>query len=42
MLPSLPQIFNTWRVLSPQTTNIGVISGPGMEDVIALAKARQA
>ena len=39
MLPSLTQTFNTWRSLSPHTTDIGVISGPGMHDVIAAAKA---
>jgi ABC-type uncharacterized transport system substrate-binding protein len=38
MLPSLAQTFNTWRSLSPHTTDIGVISGPGMDDVIAVAK----
>ncbi len=39
MLPSLPLTFSTWRGLSPGTTDIGVISGPGMDDVIASAKA---
>lgn len=38
MLPSLHQTFSTWRGLSPKTTDIGVISGPGMNDVLASAK----
>lgn len=37
MLPSLNQTFNLWRTLSPKTTDIGVITGPGLEDVIESA-----
>lgn len=39
MLPSLAKTFSTWRALSPATTDIGVISGPGFEDVLQMAKA---
>jgi ABC-type uncharacterized transport system substrate-binding protein len=39
MLPSLPKTFSTWRALSPATTDIGVISGPGFDDVIQAAKS---
>jgi ABC-type uncharacterized transport system substrate-binding protein len=39
MLPSLEKTFSSWRALSPSTTDIGVISGPGFEDVIQTAKA---
>lgn len=39
MLPSLPKTFSTWRALSPTITDIGVISGPGFDDVIQAAKA---
>ncbi len=38
MLPSLQQTFKTWRALSPSINNIGVISGPGFDDVIQTAK----
>lgn len=39
MLPSLPKTFNAWRALSPATTDIGIISGPGFDDLIQTAKA---
>jgi len=39
MLPSLPKTFSTWRALAPSTTDIGVISGPGFDDVIQAAKS---
>lgn len=39
MLPSLPKTFGTWRALSPATTDIGVVTGPGFNDVIQTAKA---
>ena len=39
MLPSLPKTFSTWRALAPGTTDIGVISGPGFDDVIQAAKS---
>ena len=38
MLPSLPKTFGTWRALSPDITDVGIISGPGMDDVIQAAK----
>lgn len=38
MLPSLPKTFSTWRAISPATTDIGVISGPGFDDVIQTAR----
>lgn len=38
MLPSLPKTFSTWRALSPDIANIGIITGPGMDDVIQAAK----
>lgn len=39
MIPSMPKTFRTWRALAPNTTDIGVISGPGFEDMLQLAKA---
>jgi ABC-type uncharacterized transport system substrate-binding protein len=39
MLPSLPKTFSTWRALSPDITDIAVISGPGFDDVTQAAKA---
>lgn len=39
MLPSFPKIFSTWRTLSMHTTDIGIISGPGFDDVIQTAKS---
>lgn len=39
MLPSLEKTFSLWRALSPSATDIGVISGPGFEDVMQTAKA---
>lgn len=39
MLPSLPKTFETWRTLAPATRNIGVITGPGFDDVIQTAQA---
>ena len=38
MLPSIPKTFSTWRSLSPTITDIGVISGPGFDDVIQMAR----
>lgn len=38
MLPSLPKTFSTWRSLSPAVIDIGVISGPGFDDVIQTAR----
>jgi ABC-type uncharacterized transport system substrate-binding protein len=39
MLPSFSKTFGTWRTLSPKVTDIGVISGPGFDEAIRLAKA---
>lgn len=39
MMPSMVQTFSAWRALAPNTTDIGVISGPGFEDMIQAAKA---
>ncbi|MEO8332923.1 MAG: ABC transporter substrate binding protein [Gallionella sp.] len=39
MMPSMSKTFSTWRALAPNTTDIGVISGPGFEDMIQTAKA---
>ncbi|OYY44459.1 MAG: hypothetical protein B7Y56_08785 [Gallionellales bacterium 35-53-114] len=38
MLPSIPKTFSAWRSLSPSVTDIGVISGPGFDDVIQTAR----
>lgn len=38
MLPSLPKTFSTWRALTPAITDIGIISGPGLDDVMQAAK----
>lgn len=39
MMPSMSKTFSIWRALAPNTTDIGVISGPGQEDMIQTAKA---
>ena len=39
MMPSMSRTFSTWRALAPNITDIGVISGPGFEDMIQTAKA---
>lgn len=39
MMPSMSRTFSTWRALAPNTADIGVISGPGFEDMIQTAKA---
>lgn len=39
MLPAPQQIFRTWRNLSSTVTDIGVITGPGFDDVIETARA---
>lgn len=38
MLPSLPKTFNAWRALSPAAKDIGIITGPGFDDLIQTAK----
>jgi ABC-type uncharacterized transport system substrate-binding protein len=39
MMPSLSKTFSTWRTLAPNTTDIGVISGQGFEDMMQTASA---
>jgi len=39
MLPSLPKTFSVWRALAPSTTDIGIISGPGFDDLIQTARS---
>lgn len=39
MTPSPYRIFATWRALAPKITDIGVISGPGFDDLIQAARA---
>jgi ABC-type uncharacterized transport system substrate-binding protein len=39
MTPSPYRIFGTWRALAPNITDIGVISGPGFDDLMQTAKA---
>lgn len=39
MIPSMSRTFATWRDLSPSTTDVGVIGGPGLEDMIHVAEA---
>jgi ABC-type uncharacterized transport system substrate-binding protein len=38
MLPSLPKMFTIWHALSPGITDIGVISGPGLEEMLHAAQ----
>lgn len=38
MLPSIPKTFSSWHALAPYVTDIGVISGPGFDDVIQTAR----
>ena len=39
MMPSMSRTFDVWRGLAPNITSIGVISGPGFEDMIRTASA---
>lgn len=39
MMPSMTRTFSAWRALAPNIAEIGVISGPGLEDMILAAKA---
>jgi ABC-type uncharacterized transport system substrate-binding protein len=39
MLPSLYKTFSIWRALSPTTKHIGIITGPGFEDVMQAANS---
>lgn len=38
MVPSITRTFATWRKLAPNITDIGVISGPGFESMMQLAR----
>lgn len=39
MIPSLYRTFATWRALSPSTTDVGVIGGPELGDMMRVASA---
>ncbi len=39
VLPSLAKTFAVWHELAPDTTDVGVISGPGLDDMIQAARA---
>lgn len=39
MMPSPGKTFATWRALAPGITDIGVISGPGLDDLMLAARA---
>jgi ABC-type uncharacterized transport system substrate-binding protein len=39
MIPSMSKIFGAWRELAPDITDIGVISGPDLDDMIQTARA---
>lgn len=39
MIPSMSRTFAAWRAIAPGTTDVGVISGPGLEDTIQVATA---
>lgn len=39
MLPSISKTFSIWHALSPNTTDIGVISGPGFDHEIQSVKS---
>ena len=38
MVPSPSHIFTIWHALAPHITDVGLISGPGLEDLIQIAK----
>jgi ABC-type uncharacterized transport system substrate-binding protein len=38
MMPSMPRTFGAWKDLAPDISDIGVISGPGFEDIIQIAR----
>lgn len=38
MMPSLYKTFSSWKTLSPNISDVGVISGPGFDDLIQAAK----
>ncbi len=39
MIPSMPKTFAAWRALAPDTTDVGLIIGPGFENLIQVATA---
>lgn len=39
MLPSMSRTFAAWRAVAPATTDVGVISGPGLDDMMQVASA---
>ncbi len=39
MIPSMTKTFATWRALAPDTTDVGLIIGPGFENLIQIATA---
>lgn len=39
MMPSPNRTFAAWRALAPKITDVGVISGPGFDDLIQSARA---
>lgn len=39
MIPSMSKTFAAWRALAPDTTDVGVISGPGFESLMQVAAA---
>jgi len=42
MMPSMSRTFGTWKALAPDISDIGVISGPGFEDMIQTARVAAA
>jgi ABC-type uncharacterized transport system substrate-binding protein len=38
MIPSMSKIFAAWRELAPDITDIGVVSGPDLDDMIQTAR----
>ncbi len=38
MVPSISKTFSIWRTLAPDTKDIGVITGPGFDDTIQIAR----
>lgn len=39
MIPSISRTFAAWKAIAPGTTDVGVISGPGLDDTIQVATA---
>ncbi len=38
MMPSIPKTFEVWHAIAPGTTDVGIVSGPGLEDMIQSAR----